>query len=108
MLHLCVSLHYYGAPERTWRKNDGEKTRFCEILQFLFFFLKKCASGSVPGSKIHTKMVYMHYPCELIEFYFRMGLTYKDNKSVQIFKYAFKYLESVKDQNTFYRFVSWV
>lgn len=48
------------------KKHDEEKTRFCEILKFLFIYLKQCASGSVPESKIHTKMAYMHYPWELI------------------------------------------
>lgn len=91
------------------KKHDEEKTRFCEILQFLFISSKQCASGSVPESKMHTNMAYMHYPWELIVlFSYGPYLSYQDNISVQILKYTFKYLGSVKDQNTFYRFVSWV
>lgn len=107
----CICVFHYmitEPPKGHGEKMMGKRRASARYCNFFLFFLKKCASGSIPGSKIHTKMVCMLYPWELIEFYFRMGLTYKDNKSVQIFKYTFKYLESVKDQNTFYRFVSGV
>lgn len=54
---------------------DGEM-HFCKILHKTLLFLKQCASWAVTGSKIDMD------PWNFNEFYFGMGLIFKDIESV--------------------------
>lgn len=71
----------------------GETNTLLLDLAKLFAIPSYClssASWSVTGSKVHTKIEFMHYRSDFIELYFGMGLTYKAIKSVLGSRHGFE------------------